>query len=144
MKGSRRYCGKRTSGSHASLTCGWTRATEERTRGRIGLRRRWAGAWMWWSARKSPPPKGADGVGEGMGQGGRGGGLAESIATRRLRGVASEMGGGADDRLDRSKQADEQGLRAVVCERGGVRVRCDDSPHDEAPRPCLRTFHTVS
>src|SRR5687768_3008269 len=31
-----------------------------------------------------------------------------------------------------------------MCERGSVGVRCHDSPHDEAARPSLRTFHTAS
>jgi hypothetical protein len=31
-----------------------------------------------------------------------------------------------------------------VCERRGVGVRCHDPPHDEAARPSLRPFHTVS
>src|ERR671911_2289102 len=31
-----------------------------------------------------------------------------------------------------------------MCERGGVGVRLHDPPPDEAARPCLRTFHTVS
>jgi hypothetical protein len=31
-----------------------------------------------------------------------------------------------------------------LCEWRGVGVRCHDSPHDEASRPCLRTFHTAS
>src|SRR5215203_4952041 len=56
-KGSSRYCGKRTSDFLASLTCGWTPATVERTRGQIGSRRPWVGAWIWWSARRSLPPK---------------------------------------------------------------------------------------
>ena len=42
------------------------------------------------------------------------------------------------------QQEDEQGLREVVCERRGVGICCHDSPHDEAARPCLRTFHTAS
>src|SRR5215207_972551 len=46
--------------------------------------------------------------------------------------------------MDRPEQEDEQGLREVMCERGSVGVRCHDSPHDEAARPCLRTFHTAS
>src|SRR5215208_7996771 len=46
--------------------------------------------------------------------------------------------------MDRPEQEDEQGLREVMCERRSVRVRCHDSPHDEAARPCLRTFHTAS
>jgi hypothetical protein len=31
-----------------------------------------------------------------------------------------------------------------MCEWRGVRICCHDSPHDEAARPCLRTFHTAS
>src|SRR5215207_10365403 len=31
-----------------------------------------------------------------------------------------------------------------MCEWRSVRVRCHDSPHDEAPYPHLRPFHTVS
>jgi hypothetical protein len=49
-----------------------------------------------------------------------------------------------EDRLNRPKQEDEQGLREAVCERRSVGVRCDEPPHDETDRPCLRTFHTVS
>jgi hypothetical protein len=45
---------------------------------------------------------------------------------RRLRGFAEEVGGGAHDRLDRPQQEDEQRLRKVVCERGGVGVRCHE------------------
>ena len=55
-----------------------------------------------------------------------------------------KMGSGADDRLDRSAKEDEQRLREVVCEQRSIGVRCHDSPHDEAARPCLRTFHTAS
>src|SRR5918993_2797599 len=79
-----------------------------------------------------------------MGQGGRGRRVAETVASRRLRGVAEEVGGGAYARLDRPAKEDEQGLRKVVCERRSVGICCHDSPHDEAARPCLRTFHTVS
>ena len=39
MRGSRRYCSERIGNSPAFLTCGWTRATEERTRARTGSRR---------------------------------------------------------------------------------------------------------
>ena len=93
---------------------------------------------------KARPRRGVDGVGEGVGQRGRGRRLAETIAPQRLSGAASSVGGGADDRLDRPEQEDEQRLREVMCERGSVGVCCHDSPHDEAARPCLRTFHTVS
>ena len=93
---------------------------------------------------KARPRRGADEVGEGMGQRGRGRGLAETIAPQRLRGVAEEVGGGKDVVLDRPEQEDEQRLREAMCERRSVGVRCHDSPHDEAARPCLRPFHTVS
>ena len=56
-KESRRYCIEPRSDSLASLICGWTRATAGRTRARTGSKRRWVGAWIWWSVRRSPPPK---------------------------------------------------------------------------------------
>jgi transposase len=145
MRASRRCCIEHRSDSLASLICGWRRATVGRRRARIGWRRPWAGAWIWWSVRKSPLPKKC--LGRGLRSGpkrGRGAGLAEAHAAQRLPGVAEKMGSGADDRLDRPAKEDEQRLREVVCERRGVRVRCDDSPHDEAACPCLRPFHTVS
>ena len=52
-------------------------------------------------------------MGQGVGQRGRGRRLAETTATRGLPGFAEEVGGGADDRLDRSEQEDEQGLREL-------------------------------
>jgi putative transposase len=96
------------------------------------------------ASEEARPRRGAYEVGCGVGQRGRGRKLAEAYATQRLRGVAEEVGGGADDRLDRSAKEDEQGLREAVCERGSVGVRCHDPPHDEAPRPNLRPFHTAS
>jgi Transposase DDE domain len=36
---SRRYCDTRTGNFHASLSCGWTRATVARTKAKIGWRR---------------------------------------------------------------------------------------------------------
>jgi putative transposase len=44
------------------------------------------------------------------------------LPPRRLRGVAEEVGGGADAVMDRPKQEDEQGLREDMRERGGVLV----------------------
>src|SRR5215208_3752651 len=79
-----------------------------------------------------------------MGQRGPSARLGEVYAPQRLSGVASSVGSGADAVMDRPEQEDEQGLREVMCERGSVGVRCHDSPHDEAARPCLRTFHTAS
>ena len=45
-RGSRRCCGKRMGSFPVSLTCGWTRATEGRTRAPTGCAKPWAGAWM--------------------------------------------------------------------------------------------------
>ena len=50
-------CGGRTGNFPASLTCGWTRATVERTRAQTGSRRLWDGAWISSSVPESPPPK---------------------------------------------------------------------------------------
>jgi transposase len=64
--------------SHLWLDAGYP---EERTRARTGSKRRWGGAWISSSVRKSPLPKRCSyGVGEGMGQRGREGGLAETDA----------------------------------------------------------------
>src|SRR5215203_2390667 len=83
-------------------------------------------------------------MGCGVGQRGSDRRLAEAIAPRRLCGVASSVGGGANIVMDRPEQEDEQRLRAVVCERRGIRICCHDSPDDEAARSCLRAFHTAS
>ena len=97
-KGSNRYCAKRTSGSLASLTSGWTRATARRGQGRrlgaqglglVGGSRR--------ASEEASPRKGAHGVGCGVGQRGRGGGLAQAHAPRRLRDATEEVGAGADE-----------------------------------------------
>src|SRR5215212_2989666 len=67
-KGSRRYCGKRTSDSPASLTCGWTLWLARRGQGRglgredPGLERGSGGA-----SEKARPRRGVDGVGQGVG-----------------------------------------------------------------------------
>src|SRR5215212_8004839 len=53
-------------------------------------------------------------------------------------------GGEADIFLDRAEQEDEQRIREVICERRSRGICCHDSPHDEAVRPSLRTFHTAS
>jgi hypothetical protein len=104
-----------------------------------GLERGCGGA-----SQEARPRSGAYGMGCGMGQRGRGGGLAEAYAPRRLRGTPEEVGGRANAVMDRSEQEDEQRLREAVCERGSVGVRLHDPPHGEAARSCLRTFHTVS
>jgi hypothetical protein len=46
-------------------------------------------------------------VGEGMGQRGRGRGLAEAITLQGLPGFAEAVGGGTDDFLDRPAKEDE-------------------------------------
>ena len=56
---------------------------------------------------KARSRRGVDEVGEGMGRRRRGRGLAETVAPQRIRSVAEEVGGGADDRLDRPQQEDE-------------------------------------
>jgi hypothetical protein len=143
-RASRRYCIEPRNDSLASPTCGWTRATGERTRARTGSKRRWAlerGSHR--ASEKASSRRGVDGVGQGMGQRGRERRLAETDAAQRVCGFTKKVGSGADDRLDRPEE-DEQRLREIVCEWRGVGVRCHDPPHDEAPRPCLRTFHTAS
>ena len=95
------------------------------------------------ASEEARPRRGIDEVGQGMGQRGRGRRLVETIAPQRLSGVASSVGG-AYAVMDRPAKEDEQRLREAVCERRSVRVRCHDSPHDEAARLSLRTFHTAS
>ena len=57
--------------------------------------------------RKPTPQRGADGVDQRVNQRGRGARLAEAVAPQRLCGTPSQVGGGADDRLDRAEQEDE-------------------------------------
>jgi hypothetical protein len=57
-RGSRRCCGERMSSFPASLTCGWTPATEERARAQSsGHSRPWAGAPSSSSAPRKPAPE---------------------------------------------------------------------------------------
>ena len=93
---------------------------------------------------KARPRRGADERGRGNGPKRAWPWIGRNFAPQRLPGVAASVGGGADARLDRPAKEDEQGLREVVCERRSVGICCHDSPHDEAARPCLRTFHTAS
>src|SRR5215204_4377896 len=44
----------------------------------------------------------------------------------------------------RAEQEDEQRLREAMCERRSVGICCNESPHVEAARSCLTTFHTAS
>ena len=74
-----------------------------------------------------------------MGQGGQEGRLAKADAAARVGGFAEEVGGGADLLLAGPEQEDEQGLRALVRERGSVRLRHGhDSTDGEASGSCLR------
>jgi hypothetical protein len=57
-----------------------------------------------------------------VGQGGRGGGLAQAHAPRTLRGAPEEVGGGADDRLDRPQQEDELSDYERLCASGEALV----------------------
>ena len=107
-RGSRRYCSGQIRNFPASLTYGWRRATEERTRARTECARPSGGAWSSSRPTKARPPKKcSDEVGEGIGQGGRGRRVAQTVAPQRLCGVAEEVGGGAHDRLDRAAKEDE-------------------------------------
>ena len=62
------------------------------------LRRPWGGA-----SPKARSQGGVDEVGQGMGQRRREGELAETIAPKRLRGIAEKVGSGTDVFVDRSK-----------------------------------------
>ena len=75
-----------------------------------------------------------------MGQGGQEEGpLAKAYAAARVGGFAEEeVGGGADLLLAWPEQENEQGLRALVRERGSVRLRGHDSTDGEASGSCLR------
>src|SRR5215207_10064835 len=67
-------------------------------------------------------------VGKRMGQRGcsdRSGGAL--FGAKKVRGSASPVGGRADLFLAGTKQADEQGLRALGCHERGVRLRGDES-----------------
>ena len=119
------YRGEDEGANWVEKTLGWSVDLVERPRKLVPeeVLMRWAAEWA------------KEGVSRGS---------AETVAPQRLFGAAEEVGGRADDRLDRPEQEDEQRPRAALCERRGVRVRCHDSPHDEAARPRLRAFHTAS
>jgi hypothetical protein len=72
-----------------------------------------------------------------VGQGGKGGGLAEVDAAQRLPGPSAEVGGGADLRMDLPQPEDGEGLRKVVRYWGGLCLRGDDADHGEAVGPCV-------
>src|SRR5215217_286319 len=78
------------------------------------------------------------GLGTAMGQGGQEDRLAEADAAAGVRGSASAVGGGAHLLLVRAEQEDEQGLREALRERGGVRLRGNDTAHGEAIGTWLR------
>ena len=82
--------------------------------------------------------EGSADLGAGMGQVGQEGRLAKADAAARVGGFAEEVGGGADLLLAGPEQEDEQGLRALVRERGSVRLRGHDSTDGEASGSCLR------
>src|SRR5215204_5631924 len=79
-----------------------------------------------------------EGLGTGMGQGGQEDRLAEADAAAGVRGSASAVGGGAHLLLVRAEQEDEQGLREALRERGGLRLRGNDTAHGEATGTWLR------
>src|SRR5215211_549913 len=81
---------------------------------------------------------GGQALGAGVGQGGQADRLEKAHAAARLCGPTSQVGGGEDVFVALSEQADEQGLREVVRERGGLRLRGDDPVNGEAVSPFLR------
>src|SRR5215211_2265273 len=81
---------------------------------------------------------GGEGLGTGMGQGGQEDRLAVADAAAGVRGFASAVGGGAHLLLVRAEQEDEQGLREALRERGGLRLRGNDTAHGEATGTWLR------
>jgi hypothetical protein len=89
------------------------------------------------AAQAGPRGDGAD-LGRKVGQGGRDDRLAEADAAARVSGVAQEVGGGAYLLLAGPKPTNEQGLQKAVRERGGVRLRGDDTADGEAVGPCLK------
>jgi hypothetical protein len=55
-----------------------------------------------------------------------------------VRGPAEEVGGGKDLLMAGAEQEDEQGLREALRERGGVRLRRNDTAHGKEAGPYLR------
>src|SRR5918998_468887 len=89
-------------------------------------------------AKKASPQGGGQALGTGVGQGRQGGGLANSDASEGLPGAAEEVGGGAHLRVDLPQPEDGQGLREVVRNRRGLRLRGDDPAYGEEVGPCVR------
>jgi hypothetical protein len=79
-------------------------------------------------------------VGQGVGQGGREGRLAEANASAGFRRLAAPVGRGEDVFLVGTEQEDEQGLRAATCHERGVHLRGHDPCDGEEVGPCLVVF----
>ena len=69
-----------------------------------------------------------------------GAGGPRASSTPGLHGPAEAMGSGEDVFVGRSEQEDEQGLRTVARELGGVHLRGDDKAHGETIGPLMRLF----
>jgi putative transposase len=115
-----------TKGSHASRTCGWRRASAERTRAPIGCAR----LWVERGARRAPQKASS---GEEVLTSWAKGWAKEGVAVdwRKLMPpegflVLPRGGGWWSARClgSTSRGGSEQRLREAVCERGGVGVRC--------------------
>ena len=74
-------------------------------------------------------------MGCGVGQGGKGGGLAEADATEGFPCPTAKVGGGAYLRMDKPQPEDGQRLREVVRHRRGLRLRGDDETDGEEVDP---------
>lgn len=71
-------------------------------------------------------------LGRGVGQGGHKGELAEVDAAKGLPSSSAQMGCGEDFLLVGAKPQDEQRLRGVGGEPGGICLGGDESPYGEA------------
>src|SRR5215216_2910525 len=95
------------------------------------------------SRRASPKARsrrGADGVGQGVGQRRGEARLGEVHATAGLPGAAEKVGGGEDDRLERPEPPYEQRLRASAGERRSLHLRGDESSDAKAFGSLMRLF----
>ncbi len=75
-----------------------------------------------------------------MGQGGQEDRLAEVAPASRLRSVAPPLGGRKNLRVAVPQPPHEQGLREIVLNRRGVRLRSHDALDGKTVSPCLGIF----
>src|SRR5215208_2039097 len=71
---------------------------------------------------------------------GCGGRLGEIVASARLPGPSTSLGGGADVFVDRPQQEDEQRLREIARDQRSVHLRSDEPSDGEAFGSLMRLF----